>query len=186
MSEVKTDKLSPRTASGTVTLGTSGDTFTVPSGATLDIASGATFDTTGATVSGLTTGKVLQVVEGNYSTNVTTSSQSYVTTGLTQSITPSSSSSKILVTANVMAYMPSEGFGVYVIYRGASAIGDECYFYTSYGAQSHNLNLMYLDSPSTTSATTYAVYFKAINGGGSPQAQYSGYGSRILLMEIGA
>jgi hypothetical protein len=35
MSEVKTDKLSPRTASGTVTLGTSGDTFTVPSGVTL-------------------------------------------------------------------------------------------------------------------------------------------------------
>ena len=35
MSEVKTDKLSPRTASGTVTLGTSGDTFTIPSGVTL-------------------------------------------------------------------------------------------------------------------------------------------------------
>jgi hypothetical protein len=35
MSEVKTDKLSPRTASGTVTLGTSGDTFSIPSGVTL-------------------------------------------------------------------------------------------------------------------------------------------------------
>ncbi len=35
MSEVKTDKLSPRTASGTVTLGTSGDTFTIPLGVTL-------------------------------------------------------------------------------------------------------------------------------------------------------
>lgn len=35
MSEVKTDKLSPRTGSGTVTLGTSGDTFTVPSGVTI-------------------------------------------------------------------------------------------------------------------------------------------------------
>jgi hypothetical protein len=35
MSEVKTDKLSPRTGSGTVTLGTSGDTFTIPSGVTL-------------------------------------------------------------------------------------------------------------------------------------------------------
>ena len=35
MSEVKTDKLSPRTASGTVTLGTSGDTFLIPSGVTL-------------------------------------------------------------------------------------------------------------------------------------------------------
>jgi len=35
MSHIKTDKLSPRTASGTVTLGTSGDTFTIPSGVTL-------------------------------------------------------------------------------------------------------------------------------------------------------
>lgn len=35
MSEVKTSKLSPRTASGTLTLGTSGDTFTVPSGVTV-------------------------------------------------------------------------------------------------------------------------------------------------------
>ena len=35
MSEVKTDKLSPRTASGTITLGTSGDTFSIPSGVTL-------------------------------------------------------------------------------------------------------------------------------------------------------
>mgnify|MGYP001593795275 CR=1 FL=1 len=35
MSEVKTDKLSPRTGSGTVTLGTSGDTFTIPSGVTI-------------------------------------------------------------------------------------------------------------------------------------------------------
>ena len=35
MSELKTDKISPRTASGTITLGDSGDTFTVPSGVTL-------------------------------------------------------------------------------------------------------------------------------------------------------
>ena len=35
MSEVKTDKLSPRTASGTLTLGTSGDTFSIPSGVIL-------------------------------------------------------------------------------------------------------------------------------------------------------
>jgi hypothetical protein len=35
MSQLKTDKLSPRTGSGTVTLGTSGDTFSIPSGVTL-------------------------------------------------------------------------------------------------------------------------------------------------------
>ena len=35
MSEVKVNKISPRTACGTVTLGDSGDTFTIPSGATI-------------------------------------------------------------------------------------------------------------------------------------------------------
>ena len=50
MSEVKTEKLSPRVTS--LQLGDSGDTFTVPSGATLDIASGATIDATGATITG--------------------------------------------------------------------------------------------------------------------------------------
>jgi len=47
MSELKTDKISPRTASGTITLGDSGDTFTVPSGATLAVASGATISNAG-------------------------------------------------------------------------------------------------------------------------------------------
>ena len=42
MSEVKTDKLSPRTSSGTVTLGTSGDTFSIPSGVTLSNSGTAT------------------------------------------------------------------------------------------------------------------------------------------------
>ena len=37
MSEVKTDKLSPRTDSGTTTLGDSGDTFLVNTGAKIDI-----------------------------------------------------------------------------------------------------------------------------------------------------
>ena len=35
MSEIKSDKLSPRTASGTVVLGDSGDTFSVPAGVTI-------------------------------------------------------------------------------------------------------------------------------------------------------
>ena len=36
MSEVKVNKISPRAACGTVTLGDSGDTFTIPSGATIN------------------------------------------------------------------------------------------------------------------------------------------------------
>ena len=35
MSEIKVNKISPRTACGTTTLGDSGDTFTIPSGVTI-------------------------------------------------------------------------------------------------------------------------------------------------------
>ena len=47
MSEVKVNKISPRTACGTTTLGDSGDTFTLPSGATMTVASGATITNSG-------------------------------------------------------------------------------------------------------------------------------------------
>ena len=47
MSEIKVNKISPRTACGTTTLGDSGDTFTLPSGATMTIASGATITNNG-------------------------------------------------------------------------------------------------------------------------------------------
>mgnify|MGYP003148502575 CR=1 FL=1 len=47
MSEVKVNKISPRTACGTTTLGDSGDTFTLPSGATMTVASGATISNLG-------------------------------------------------------------------------------------------------------------------------------------------
>jgi hypothetical protein len=50
MSEVKVNKISPRTACGTVTLGDSGDTFTIPSGATITNAGTASgFGATGET-----------------------------------------------------------------------------------------------------------------------------------------
>ena len=49
MSEVKVNKISPRTACGTVTLGDSGDTFTIPAGATItNNGTAAGFGATGA------------------------------------------------------------------------------------------------------------------------------------------
>ena len=49
MSEIKVNKISPRTACGTTTLGDSGDTFTIPSGATITNAGTANgFGATGA------------------------------------------------------------------------------------------------------------------------------------------
>jgi hypothetical protein len=161
MSEVKTDKLSPRTASGTVTLGTSGDTFTIPSGVTL---------TNSGTASGF--GKVLQVVQTVKTDTFSTTSGTFVdVTGLSANITPSSTSSKILVFANVWASANYYG-GHIGLFRDSTELG------LADAASNRPLSLMdfvgdptlmgthgqifwlsahYLDSPSSTSALIYKI-----------------------------
>tara|TARA_R100001594_G_scaffold2116_5_gene8608 strand:+ start:3227 stop:4633 length:1407 start_codon:yes stop_codon:yes gene_type:complete len=47
MSEIKVNKITPRTNCGSIQLGDSGDTFTLPSGATITVASGATISNSG-------------------------------------------------------------------------------------------------------------------------------------------
>jgi hypothetical protein len=182
-SEIKANKISPATGTA-FTLGDSGDTFTLPSGATLAVASGATISNAG-TASGFGGGKVLQVVESNYTTQVSTTSTSYVTAGLSQSITPSSSSNKILVVASVLAHCVSGGAAKYALYKDdTTLIGNNRYFSSSSGSQTGVMHLMCLHSPSTTSSVTYGAYLSAVSGGGTAYAQYNGYGSRIMLMEI--
>ena len=156
MSEVKTDKLSPRTASGTVTLGTSGDTFSIPSGATLDIASGATLDTTGATVSGLTTGTILQVK--SYSAAISFSGTG--NSSLSVSITPSNSSNKIFIIATLAhaSSTGSDGSNAYFGFkRDSTDLGWYAYKQKD-GAREGGHTLSFLDSPSSTSALTYLVH----------------------------
>ena len=175
--------------SGTVTVtvpavaGT--NTITLP-------ASTGTVVTTGSPQSG----GVIQVVSANYSTNTSTSSSTFSDTGLTASITPKFSTSKILVM--VCLSTPEKNSGntsmKSQLLRGASVI---CYMtdIAQYNGVTTNnlggyLSVNYLDSPATTSATTYKVQFAsqanvaavAINGtfgGGTPV-------STITLMEIAA
>ena len=180
MSELKSDKLSPRTASGTVTLGTSGDTFDVPSG--------VTFDLTGATVTGLSAGKVLQVVQGTHASAESTTGTTYVTTGLSASITPSSTSNKVLVFGYInsfYAYGGNPAGGYIALYRGASALVTSGWLYDhSTTAISVSMPFNHLDSPSSTSSLTYEVYFKR-HSGTTVVVQDQGPSS-ITLMEIEA
>ena len=176
MSEVKVDKISPR-AGTAITLGDSGDTFTVPSGAEIDIASGATLDVngtidvTGATVTGLSAGKVLQVVNQVYeNAEINFSSTSFVDLGTNTdiTITPSSTSNKILYLANVgfrAGGSETSAYGMIKIVRDDTTdLGAELFLgrhmYSGSFAQYGSGSFMYLDSPSTTSAITYSMYAK--------------------------
>lgn len=140
-------------------------------------------------------GSVIQVIQSVYAgSSVTTSSATPVTTNFSASITPSSSSSKILVIANpswsVNSAGGANGTAVMHIYRGGSSryqMYCRTYTYvTSNGVYQNNAQaLIYLDSPATTSSTAYTLFFELVNGDGTSFTPDGG-NSSMTLMEIAA
>jgi DNA/RNA endonuclease YhcR with UshA esterase domain len=138
----------------------------------------------------------LQVVQGTTSTSTTISTSTLTDSGLTATITPSSATSKILVIVAQQIYNSISGAGVFCagqIVRGGTSILNNSYVGGSSRAGAsgllehiHTWSPVYLDSPSTTSATTYKTQL-ANNNTGTIEAQaFSSSTSTIILMEIGA
>ena len=137
-------------------------------------------------------GHVLQAVTGtNGGTSISTTSTSLLVSGLKVTITPSSTSSKIYVVASftvqngttngtqVQLYRKiGSGSASAILYHGASGL-------QQYSAAGNNVsvgNYSYLDSPSTTSAVEYEIYYSAYSAGTS----YFFSNGQIIAMEIGA
>ncbi len=113
-------------------------------------------------------GKVLQVVQGTTSQETDTSSSSYVTTGLSVNITPSSTSSKIFVTVTGSIDNQASGRVPRVtIYRDSTNIVSNSegltLSYSQTGRTICPLSVSKLDSPSSISQITYAVYLSSNN-----------------------
>ena len=136
--------------------------------------------------------RVLQVVQATYATATTTTSTSYVTTGLSATITPSSTSSKVLVLVTVPARNQNNTVaGYFTIFRGTVA-GTNLFGATGF-AYIYGDPLVrctaagnYLDSPATTSAQTYTVGMKTDYSAASVYAQEASTTSTITLLEISA
>jgi hypothetical protein len=137
-------------------------------------------------------GKVLQVVYAGYSTAVTSSTTAWVDTGLTATITPSSSTSKILVlgTINGVIKVGTNTSAQIQWLRGATQIARPSDYAAFTGDTSTNdigsVSINYLDSPATTSATTYKAQFNSFNNSSYVQVQDNNVLSTLVLMEIGA
>jgi hypothetical protein len=135
-------------------------------------------------------GQVLQVVNSTYNTETTTTSGTPVATSWTVSITPKFSTSKILLIAkSAVRVSASNNFGALEWYRGSTALLPTPQQYewgSSNGADVRgNMNHVILDSPATTSSTTYTAYIRAYTAASStfylcPAAFYSS----VCLMEI--
>ena len=138
-------------------------------------------------------GKVLQVVEGSYQTGVNSSSSTYADTGLTATITPSSASSKVLVFVSQNGNYQANGAGGsnsmgLKLFRGATEIAKQTSLYSTFSSLQGNTNgLSILDSPATTSATTYKTQFNSVEAKATVYVQIDSVNrSSIILMEIGA
>ena len=144
-------------------------------------------------------GKVLQVVQGvSTSRNYFINSTSYQDTTIEATITPSSASSKVLVIVGYSMAQDDQNDNVAWtrILRGSTSIGEMAVNEetTSGGDYFNNVSFNYLDSPSTTSATTYKVQGKTSHAssdyrinwirGYTPDLQVHKNSSGITLMEI--
>ena len=114
-------------------------------------------------------GNVLQVVSTTKTDTFSSSSSSWTDiTGLSVSITPSSTSSKVLVMYSIVTSVNTSQFPILRLVRGSTAIASGDSYASSQlgttvawgGGQVNTIttqSTQYLDSPSTTSATTYKV-----------------------------
>lgn len=135
-------------------------------------------------------GSVIQVVSATFTTPFTTTSTSYVDTGISLSITPSSASSKILVFSKVPVRHLGYGYGSIRWLRGATTVSEPNTAFetgiTTTGADLRIINsYMFLDSPATTSSITYKAQAVCLTA----DAFYiipNNNQATVILMEIAA
>jgi len=131
--------------------------------------------------SGIDTGRVAQLVQAVKTDTANITSQTFATiTGLSLNITPSASSSKILLIMNVTGAGNQSAFR---FLRGSTAIGigdaDGSRIQVTAGGPDTNDNKMFevgmtfLDSPSTTSETTFLVQTRILNSGNTTRINRS-------------
>jgi hypothetical protein len=138
-------------------------------------------------------GKVLQVVTGETTTNTQITSSSYADTSLTADITPSATSSKILVLVSQNIQMERATYEINTflqLLRDSTTISIKTVGVSTGASNSqgcrHTFAISHLDEPSTTSAITYKTQGKINDTANSGTCRFQEGGSRseIVLIEI--
>ena len=159
---------------------------------TLPDEAGTVLTSAGVPASAMPAGSVLQVVQGAYTTFSSTSSTSFVDTGVEATITPTSVSSKILVLANLNGIYKS-GSSIYsntALYRNGTWINylDAIVGYTaSTSGGGGVVAASFLDNPASASALTYKIRIQVSGSGTINWNNNSGTNlstSSLTLLEI--
>ena len=135
--------------------------------------------------------RILQVVSFETATLVTNSTTTFVASGLTLSITPQATSSKILIftVSSIAKTAGNVSNGVNLRMRRGSTVltSQTAVLFTGTALiQVGTSPMIYLDSPNTTSATTYDVQFANFAAAAQAEHNANGSASTIVLMEVSA
>ena len=140
----------------------------------------------------LAAGHVVQVVTSTYATETVSTSSTYTDTGLSASITPTNTSSKVLVICNfcssgVQQTSGADANGFFKLVRSSTDLYESIHRSYDYGNSGQitfgSYVMSWLDTPSTTSATTYKLQHR-LQAGTSVRICESNKPSIITLMEI--
>lgn len=129
-------------------------------------------------------GSMVQILEAEYATQTSVTATSYFDLGLSVTITPKFATSKIFVITNVHCYINGTGFLSVKVVRGSTDVVESLRPISYTDNSSTIVALTKLDSPATTSATTYKIQVKAISPSNDPRVNDGGGPSRITVMEI--
>ena len=153
---------------------------------TLAVANGGTGLSSGFINGTTNVGKILQVQNQRFTTEFSTTSSSYVDTGITKSITPSATNSKILILYGSGMNYTSSGTEMNLnCSRGSTQLNTITINLDGVGSTGGSA-FMILDEPNTTSSVTYKVQLKRSNGSGNVYVSVNNSLSTFTLMEIGA
>ena len=134
------------------------------------------------------TGTVIQVLQGTTTSTTSVTSTTQVATNLTATITPKFSNSKILVMSTYAIYTTNAATkAVSYLYRNStnlSAAAGGAYLYNGGGPGQITTSINYLDSPATTSATSYTIYIGGNNASYTVAFNADSQLQSIILMEI--
>ena len=131
--------------------------------------------------------RILQVVSATTSTSTASASATFVDTTLTVTITPQSNTSKIFVMVNQSLFVTSGDSATFRLLKGATVLQTQLSaVFSSASNILGNASFMYLDSPATTSATTYKTQIARASGAGSVTANINSNPANITVFEISA
>jgi hypothetical protein len=186
---ITNDMATTITAAGDIVVGTGSGTYdNLPIGTTAQV---LTADTTvspykvkwATPASG---GKFAQIIDATSTGQTTVTSLTYVTTNFTATITPTAATSKVLIQATLPLYGPGGGQSINItVFRGTVAGTDLSPTNVLLWATSADVQtgpLLFLDSPSTTSAQVYTIAAKV--SGGTGYVTNSGGRAVLTLTEV--